>query len=109
MCSSDLSGHLDWDAAMNEEYRSLLTNDTWDLVPLPKGRKLVRCKWVYKKKFRPYGKVDRHKDHLVAKGFSQVEGIDFPFKGGSKGKKKVDRINFGNKGEGFSIVNAFNL
>eukprot|EP00253_Pinus_taeda_P015187 PITA_15187 len=35
-------GHPDWDTAMNEEYRSLLANDTWDLVPLPKGRKLVR-------------------------------------------------------------------
>eukprot|EP00253_Pinus_taeda_P027449 PITA_27449 len=34
------SGHPDWDAAMNEEYHSLLANDTWDLVPLPKGQKL---------------------------------------------------------------------
>ena len=37
-------GHPDWDEAVNEEYHSLLANDTWDLVPLPKGRKLVR--WV---------------------------------------------------------------
>eukprot|EP00253_Pinus_taeda_P011050 PITA_11050 len=44
----EASGHPDWDAAMNEEYRSLLANNTWDLVPLPKGRKLVRCKWVYR-------------------------------------------------------------
>eukprot|EP00253_Pinus_taeda_P026194 PITA_26194 len=71
------SGHPDWDATMNEEYRSLLESDTWDLVPLPKGRKLVRCKWVYKTKYGPYGKVDKHKAHLVAKGFSQVEGIDY--------------------------------
>ena len=62
---------------MNEEYRSLLENNTWDLVPLPKGRKLVRCRWVYKTKFGLDGKVDRHKAHLVAKGFSQVEGIDY--------------------------------
>eukprot|EP00253_Pinus_taeda_P027648 PITA_27648 len=62
---------------MNEEYRSLLENDTWDLVPLPKGRKLVRCKWVYRTKYEPDGKVDKHKAHLVAKGFSQVEGIDY--------------------------------
>ena len=34
---AEASGHLDWDVAMNEEYRSLLANDTWDLVPLPKG------------------------------------------------------------------------
>eukprot|EP00253_Pinus_taeda_P004608 PITA_04608 len=62
---------------MNEEYRSLLANDTWDLVPLPKGHKLVRCKWVYRTKYGPDGKVDKHKARLVAKGFSQVEGIDY--------------------------------
>ena len=65
-------GHPDWDATMNEEYPSLLENDTWDLVPLPKGQKLVRCKWVYRPKFGPDGKVDKHKAHLVTKGFSQV-------------------------------------
>lgn len=46
-----------------------------DLVPLPKGGKLVRCKWVYRKKFGPDGKMDKHKARLVAKGFSQAEGI----------------------------------
>eukprot|EP00253_Pinus_taeda_P032377 PITA_32377 len=62
---------------MNEEYRSLLENDTWDLIPLPKGRKLVRCKWVCRTKFGPDGKIDKHKACLVVKGFSQVEGIDY--------------------------------
>jgi hypothetical protein len=38
---AEASGHPDWDTTMNEEYRSLMKNDTWDLVPLPKGRKLV--------------------------------------------------------------------
>ena len=40
---AEASGNPDWDATMDEEYRSLMANDTWDLVPLPKGRKLVRC------------------------------------------------------------------
>eukprot|EP00253_Pinus_taeda_P007619 PITA_07619 len=74
---AEASGHPNWDVAMNEEYRSLLANDTWDLIPLPKGRKLVRCKWVYITKYEPDGKVDKHKACLVAKGFSQVEGIDY--------------------------------
>jgi hypothetical protein len=47
----EASGHSDWDTTMNEEYRSLMENDTWDLVPLLKGRKLVNCKWVYKTKY----------------------------------------------------------
>eukprot|EP00253_Pinus_taeda_P002954 PITA_02954 len=74
---AEASGRPHWEAAMNEEYHSLSANDTWDLVPLPKGRKLVRCKWVYRTKYGPDGKVDKHKARLVAKGFSQVEGIDY--------------------------------
>ena len=70
-------GNPEWDAAMDEEYCSLMANDTWDLVPLPKGRKLVRCKWVYKTKYASDGIVERLKARLVAKGFSQVEGIDY--------------------------------
>ena len=62
---------------MDEEYRSLMANDTWDLVPLPKGRKLVRCKWVYRTKYASDGSVERLNARLVAKGFSQVKGIDY--------------------------------
>jgi hypothetical protein len=62
---------------MNEEYHSLMENNTWDLVPLPKGIKLVICKWVYRNKYVSDGIIERHKARLVAKGFSQVEGIDY--------------------------------
>jgi hypothetical protein len=34
--------HPDGDTTMNDEYHSLMENNTWDLIPLPKGRKLVR-------------------------------------------------------------------
>ena len=34
---AEASSHLAWDATMKEEYKSLLANETWDLVPLPKG------------------------------------------------------------------------
>ena len=66
-----------WDAAMDEEYRSLMANDTWNLVPLPKGRKLVRCKWVYITKYASNGSVERLKARLVSKGFSQVKWIEY--------------------------------
>ena len=62
---------------MDEEYRSLMVNNTWDLLPLPKGRKLVRCKWVYRTKYASDGSVEILKARLAAKGFSQVEGIDY--------------------------------
>ena len=58
---AEASENPDWDATMDEEYRSLMANDTWDLVPLPKGRKLVRCKWVYITKYALDGSVERLK------------------------------------------------
>ena len=39
-----------WQVAMDEEINSLQKNTTWELVPLPPGRKLVQCKWVFQKK-----------------------------------------------------------
>jgi hypothetical protein len=63
---------------MKEEYNSLLANETWDLLPLPKGRKLVRCKWVYRTKYGPDGKVDKHKAGLVAKGFHELRALNIP-------------------------------
>jgi hypothetical protein len=73
----EASGHPYGDTKMNEEYHSLMANNTWDRVPLPKGRKLVICKWVYKTKYVSYESVERHKARLVSKRFSQVEGIDY--------------------------------
>ena len=66
------SGNPVWNATMDEEYRSLMAINAWDLVPLPKGRKLVIFKWVYKTKYASYGSVERLKERLVAKCFSQV-------------------------------------
>ena len=40
---------LIWKATMDEEFNSLRKNETWELVSLPAGRKLVQCKWVYQK------------------------------------------------------------
>ena len=44
---------------MDEEYRSLMANNTWDLDPLPKGKKLVTCKWVYKTNYASDGSVEK--------------------------------------------------
>jgi hypothetical protein len=62
---------------MQEEYNSLLKNTTWNLVPLPSGRKLVRCIWVYRTKSVVDGQISRYKARLVTKGFQQVHGIDY--------------------------------
>ena len=66
-----------WRAAVQDEYDSLMENKTWSLVELPKGRKAIGCKWVFRIKRNADGSVDRYKARLVAKGYSQVEGVDY--------------------------------
>lgn len=39
-----------WMNDMVEEMESLKKNETWDLVQLPQGKRVIGCKWVYKKK-----------------------------------------------------------
>ena len=66
-----------WQATMDEEFHSLITDKTWRLTNLPPGRKAIRCKWVYVLKTKPDGSLDRFKARLVAKGCSQIPGVDF--------------------------------
>jgi hypothetical protein len=66
-----------WKKAMVEEMDALDKNKAWDIVEFPAGRKSVGSKWLFKKKFNAEGKVEKYKAQLVAKGYSQVEGIEF--------------------------------
>lgn len=74
-----LSGHEKehWEKAMAEEYESFENNKAWNLTELPPGKKAVKCKWVFKKKYDADGKLVRYKARLVAKGFTQTYGIDY--------------------------------
>ena len=65
-----------WENAMKDEIDSLKANDVWDLVKLPKGRKTVGSKWVFKEKMAVDGSVERYKARLVAQGFTQQRGLD---------------------------------
>jgi len=67
----------EWECAMQEEYDSLMTNNTWTLVPLPTGRKPISCKWVFKIKQSANGEVEHYKAKLVAKGFTQTNEMDY--------------------------------
>jgi hypothetical protein len=45
-------------AAMEEEYRALINNGTWELVPRPQGSNVVTGKWVFTQKVRADGTLD---------------------------------------------------
>ena len=65
-----------WRDAMNEELDALWDNETFELTPLPEGRTSVGGKWVYAIKQGPNGE-EKYKARFVAKGYSQVAGIDY--------------------------------
>ena len=66
-----------WKETINSEIKFILSNHTWELANLPSDSKPVRCKWIFKRKLRPDGSIDKYKDGLVAKGYRQKEGLDY--------------------------------
>ncbi|KAK9146703.1 hypothetical protein Sjap_006606 [Stephania japonica] len=66
-----------WVEPMHKELQALESNGTWEITDLPKGKRAFGSKWVYKVKLHPYGSLDRCKARLLAKGYNQIEGVDF--------------------------------
>lgn len=67
----------EWIDATLKEIENLYDNDTFEFVEKPKDTPLVTSKWVFKLKTRPDGSVDKYKARLVARGFTQTQGIDY--------------------------------
>ena len=55
----------------------MYSNQVWELLEAPNGIKPVGCKWVYKRKRGLDGNVETFKERLVAKGYTQKEGLDY--------------------------------
>ena len=69
--------HDCWKQAIEVELFALEKNATWTLTKLPFGKKTIRCKWVFKVKFKPNGSIERHKARLVAKCYTQTVGVNY--------------------------------
>lgn len=74
---SEAKKSKEWCNAVDAEFSSLEDLDTWEVCSLPKGKRTVGCKWIFKLKLHADGTVERHKGRLVAKGYTQTEGIDY--------------------------------
>ena len=66
-----------WKEVINSEVESILSNHTWKLVDLPPGNKPLQCKWIFKRKMKADGAIDKYKAKLVVKGYKQQEGLDY--------------------------------
>ncbi|PHT29367.1 hypothetical protein CQW23_31044 [Capsicum baccatum] len=74
MSSSDSSF---WKEAVDSEIDSILSNHMWELVDLPPENKPLGSKWIFKRKMKTDGTIDKYKARLVVKGFNQKEGLDY--------------------------------
>jgi hypothetical protein len=62
---------------MQDEYRALMSNRTWELVPRPPGANIVTGKWLFRHKLKADGTLERYKARWVVRGFTQRPGVDF--------------------------------
>jgi Reverse transcriptase (RNA-dependent DNA polymerase) len=68
----------DWVTIMNEELTLLQHNQTWTLVKPPSDKRVMGCKWIFKKKINVSSLRDiRYKAKFVPNDYCQVEGVDF--------------------------------
>ena len=68
---------LRWEAAIQVELKNLKDNSTWTMVKRPAGTNVVGSRWVLRVKKNAAGEVKKYRACLVAKGFTQIYGMDF--------------------------------
>lgn len=66
-----------WRESIKKEINSLNESNAWKLVPIPKDKKLVKSRFVFKVKRSVVNDSIILKTRIVAKGFSQVKGEDY--------------------------------
>ena len=66
-----------WKEVINSEIESIMQNHTWELVDLPYGCQNLRCKWIFNRKIKADGSIEKYKARLVVKGYKQNESLDY--------------------------------
>ena len=73
----DVVADPNWQQAMKVELDTLEESNTWTLTSLPSSKSLIGCKRVYKIKCHSNNSIKCYKARLLAKGYTQTEGIDY--------------------------------
>lgn len=68
---TNTSKDMNWVNAMNDEFNTLIQNQTWTLVLRPAHTKPIEYKWIFQLKYHLDGTIERYKTQLVVKGFNQ--------------------------------------
>ena len=66
-----------WQIAMQDEYDSLIKNETWTIVDRPATQHVLSTRWVLRRKLGADGQILKYKARHVVRGFEQIHGIDF--------------------------------
>jgi hypothetical protein len=66
-----------WRAAMEDEYGTLMSNGTWEVIPRPQGSNIITGKWIFTHKLCADGGFDRYKACWVLRDFTQRLGVDY--------------------------------
>jgi hypothetical protein len=66
-----------WRVAMKAELESIAQNKTWEILDFPKDHRAIGLKWVFQVKKDPAGNVVKYKARLLAKGYAQIQGVDY--------------------------------
>ena len=68
---------VEWQSSTKEEMHSIKKNQTWELTELPDEKHTVGLKWIFKSKYHADGTLHKRKACLLAKQYTQWQGIDF--------------------------------
>ena len=66
-----------WQATMSIELNMFKEISLYQEVKMPRDHKIINSKWVFKIKHGPNGEINKYKAQLVAKGYMQIEGLNY--------------------------------
>jgi hypothetical protein len=76
-CFEEVVQEKEWMDAMTEEYKSIMKNDVWEVIPRPKNKDVGSSKWINKIKHAADESIEKYKTRFVAHRFSQKEGTNY--------------------------------